>query len=200
MVYGTPTLSRRTWIFRTLAWVLVPALLLESSGCRMSWGTVDPQLVSQARLVAQEREEEYPFFDEPRPPPREHGERGSLGEVILGELLAIFPGVLVHGTGHYYAGDYKTARQLLRVGGFGYLLTAIGGGLVTGGYFLDEGDDLPGFAYSLYGTGGLIGVTGVFFFLTAWGYDLVDTPRAVRSGGRPPPRSEFVESLDLIGN
>jgi hypothetical protein len=177
---------------------LLSPLLLAMVGCQLQWGGVDPGAVSQARLALRSQEDKFPFFDEPELPAEEQEETGSVGEVILGELLAIFPGVLIHGMGHFYAGDTKTGGQLLRVGGTGYLLAGIGGGLFTGGYFLDHDTDQRGLAYSLYGTGGFIGGVGVLFILAAWGYDLIDTPRAVLSGGRPPPRSDFVDSLDVF--
>jgi hypothetical protein len=126
-------------------------------------------------------------------------DKAGFGEVFLGELIAIFPGAIVPGLGHYYAGDYRTSSQLRRVGGLGIVLTAVGGGLATGGYFLDQEEDVPnGYAYGLYGTGGTIGVLGLAYYFTGWIYDIVDTPRAVRSGGKPPPRSDFVESLDIF--
>jgi len=115
----------------------------------------------------------------------------------VGELLAIFPGILIHGAGHYYAGDYATAGKLFRIGEFGYLLTAVGAGAGVGAYYLDRNDQ-KGYAYSLYATGGVITLAGVTYVMTAWIYDLIDTPRAVRSGGEPPPRSEFVEALDIF--
>ena len=123
--------------------------------------------------------------------------RGA-GSVILGELLAIFPGILVQGVGHYYAGDYNTAARLFRVGETGYLLTAVGAGVGIGGYYLDRGNSSQGLAYSLYASGGLLVTIGVGYWLTAWFYDMIDTPRAVRSGGEPPPKSKFVEALDIF--
>jgi hypothetical protein len=75
-------------------------------------------------------------------------------------------------------------------------MMALGGGLAVGGAALE--DDVQGTAYVLYGAGGIAGVVGVSYFFSAWIYDLVDTPRAVRSGGRPPPRSTFLEALDVF--
>lgn len=129
----------------------------------------------------------------------------SVGHVIVGELLAFFPGVFVHGLGHYYAGDEQTFRRLNKLGQLGYLLTVIGGGLGVGGYFLDQddtevlGQDLTDpTAYSLYAAGGIAGGIGLGYFFTAWIYDMIDTPRAVSSGGRPPPRSKFIEALEIV--
>jgi hypothetical protein len=119
------------------------------------------------------------------------------GSVWVGELLAIFPGLLVHGMGHYYAGDHQTAKRLRHIGEFGYVLTAVGGGMGVGAYYLDQ-EDLNGFAYTLYGTGGVLVIAGITYIFTAWIYDMIDTPRAVRSGGEPPPRTPFIDSLDLF--
>jgi hypothetical protein len=104
--------------------------------------------------------------------------------VVVGELLAFFPGLFVHGLGHYYAGDHVTARKLRGMGEWGYLLTAVGGGILVGAYFLDQSSDdiLP---ISLYVAGGTVGAVGLGYFFTAWVGDMYDTPRAVQSGGKP---------------
>ncbi len=163
------------------------------AGCSVSGVRIDPLAVQKARALFQSEYERFPLEQEEKFKPEEK----STGSVILGELIAIFPGLLVHGLGHYYAGDYQTARRLRHVGEMGYVMTAVGAGVVTGGYYLGK-EDLHGFSYSLYGVGGTIGVAGVFYLLTAWFYDMIDTPRAVSTGGEPPPRSEFIESLDIF--
>ncbi len=133
------------------------------------------------------------------------GTEGSVGDVIVAELIAIFPGMFVHGLGHLYAGDDQTFGRLSNLGQLGYLLTVAGGGLLIGGYYLDEddtellGQDLTDpTAYSLYAAGGVAGGIGLAYFFTAWFYDMIDTPRAVMSGGRPPPRSKFIEALEIV--
>ena len=120
---------------------------------------------------------------------------GSLFDVVVAELIAIGPGMIVQGLGHRYAGDYKTAGQLMRVGGVGIGLSGLSFGLVAAGREISE--DWIGGAVSGAGYG--IGVIGVGYYLSAWFYDIYDTPRAVRSGGRSPPDSPFVDSLDFIG-
>jgi len=121
--------------------------------------------------------------------------------VLVAELLAIFPGLLWHGLGHQYAGDQKTARELRKAGQWGYLLTALGGGLAVGGYYLDKsGDGIEdNYALSLYIAGGAAGGAGSVLFLTVWFYDMIDTPRAVHSGGRPPRRTPFTRDLEEFG-
>lgn len=174
--------------------VLLAVLLPTVSGCGLPGGRIDLGAVLGARQALLQAPERLPLESEEHPAPEIPEPSGS---VILGELLAIFPGVLVHGIGHYYAGDYPTAGRLSRIGQFGYVLTAVGGGLGVGGYYLDQNDQ-KGFAYSLYATGGTVALAGICYLFTAWIYDMVDTPRAVLSGGAPPPRSPFVESLDIF--
>jgi hypothetical protein len=133
---------------------------------------------------------EEPERVEPEPPP----ERGS---VFVGTLLSIFPGIVWPGLGHTYAGDSRTGSQLRRVGEFGLVMTVVGGGVGVAAYYANEADQ-TGLSYGLYGTGATLALIGVTYWFTAWIYDMVDTPRAVRSGGRPPPRSRFIEGLDIF--
>lgn len=123
------------------------------------------------------------------------GRSGSVFDVVVAELIAIGPGMIVQGLGHRYAGDSQTAGQLMRVGGIGVGLSGLSVGLIAGGNEMSAdwiGDTISGAGYG-------IGVIGVGYYLSAWLYDIYDTPRAVRSGGRPPPGSPFVDSLDFIG-
>ena len=176
------------------AWLIGFLLAGLLCGCGLPSCRIDVSLVSDARAVLAQANERLPLEEEEHPVPEA---RKPSGSVIIGELLAIFPGLLVHGLGHYYAGDYPTAGKLFRIGEFGYVLTAAGGGLGYAGYQLDRNDQ-KSFAYTLYGTGGTIALAGVCYVFTAWFYDMIDTPRAVRTGGAPPPRSDFVEALDIF--
>lgn len=160
----------------------------------MPRGTIEISAVNDARNFLAQARERLPLEQDEHPVVEASEPSGS---VIVGELLAIFPGLLVHGIGHYYASDYATAGRLFRIGEFGYLLTAAGGGVGLGGYYLDRSNH-DGFAYSLYATGGTLALAGICYVFTAWIYDMVDTPRAVRTGGAPPPKSEFVEALDIF--
>ncbi|HVR75846.1 MAG TPA: hypothetical protein VMT52_16055 [Planctomycetota bacterium] len=183
-------------ILRSALFLLVGLLF----GCGLPTGLIRVSSVEMARLGLAQRVDDFGREVDPlaveldEPPPPEVRRRGS---VIVGELLAIFPGMFVHGLGHYYAGDYKTAARLFRIGEFGYLLTLVGGGAGVGAYYLER-EDQKGYAYSLYATGGTLAAVGLSYFFTAWIYDMIDTPRAVRSGGQPPPRSEFVEAMDIF--
>ncbi len=198
-----PTLKRRRYV-RCLLLACLGFASCGVSGCA-SFGP-DPSVEIDAGLVARARARlqadlSVPDFD--LPPEDEWDEtdrrrRGNIGEAILGEVIAIVPGLILPGLGHMYAGDRRTGSQLMRVGGTGIVLTALGGGVALGGYAIDQDDDLPsGLAYGLYGTGGLVGVIGLAYYLTAYIYDVADTPRAVLTG-RPPRRSPFVESLDMF--
>lgn len=172
------------------------------AGCHLYPDRVAPEFAFAAtRALYSEDHGWIEEFDEDIPAPRDDsaGAPGGAGEVILGELIAIFPGFFVQGLGHRYAGDYRTASQLGRVGQIGMLLTLLGGGIVTGGYFAEDADQTS-LGISLYASGGFIGAVGVTYWGTAWIYDIIDTPRAILSGGRPPPRSTFVESLDVFGD
>jgi hypothetical protein len=167
-------------------------------GCSQPFTPIDRSLAAEARLA---------LFQE-RPPPSEEEENLVPGagkekprkSVVVAELLAIFPGLFWHGLGHQYAGDDKTAKEIRNLGHWGYLLGAIGGGLVVGGYFLDRnsGSEWEPYAITLYVTGGITGGAGAGLFLAAWFYDMIDTPRAIRTGGQPPPSGPFTRDLHDI--
>jgi len=189
---------RRGIVLLLLAGFLLPL----STGC----GSLDPALgldeesVSRAHAAYRDRTslvsiQSSTDEDEDWPVDDGFGRRGSTLDVIIAELIAIGPGMIVQGLGHRYAGDYTTSNQLMRVGIVGVGVGALGAGLVAGGNEITE--DWVGSAVSGAGYG--ISVIGVGYYLSAWFYDIYDTPRAVRTGGRPPPDSPFVDSLDFLG-
>jgi hypothetical protein len=181
-----------------LRWVALLLPVTFAPGCTFYGGPLDLVAIQDAR-AGLDHFEKHPIRSPEKPKVEE--EEASTGSVILGELIAIFPGIFIHGLGHHYAGDYKTARRLSHIGQIGYLLTFVGGGLAVGGYYIDKGDDnnnYQGIVYSMYGAGGTIGVIGVGYFLVAWFYDMIDTPRAVESGGEPPRKSSMLDSMDLF--
>lgn len=100
--------------------------------------------------------------------PRGEGERpGSL----LGGAIAVGPGFLVHGLGHYYAGDTPTALTLL-------LSELAGIGLIIAGSVVDENTNGAG------PTGGLRNAlthTGVLLFFGSWVADIVGTFKGAES-------------------
>lgn len=96
--------------------------------------------------------------------------------VLVAELLAIFPGLLVHGLGHRYAGDPDTADELLLMEGYSLLTAGLGGTL----YAIGDHEDAD--AVRVAGWVGM-GVGGAGF-LGTWLYDLVYTPSAVEEHNR----------------
>lgn len=193
---------------RLLRALLLLVACLITTGCGLSQRRLDVEALSQLRgSLANMEDEATTYYEHEEPLIEEPQAKPGVGSVIVGEMLAIFPGFFIHGLGHYYAGDRRTSRQINRVGQFGYVMTALGGGVLIGGYALDQDDtEVLGSnlttptAYTLYAVGGVGAAIGVTYFFTAWIYDIIDTPRAVRSGGKPPPRSKFVESLDFFDN
>jgi len=165
-----------------------------ASGCALSHSTIDVSVVESALAGFQDYQERYPLEQPDRVEPAKPPERGS---VFIGELLAVFPGIFWPGLGHTYAGDHRTGARLRRVGEFGLIMTVVGGAAGVGAYYANE-NDLTGLSYGLYGTGGTLALIGVTYWMTAWIYDMIDTPRAVKSGGQPPPRSRFIEGLDIF--
>jgi hypothetical protein len=160
---------------------------------------LDPGLVREARLAFGATQ------GRAWAEPEQHVGSPGTGQAILGELLAIFPGVLVPGLGHYYAGDTRTAHLITRVGLFGEGLILVGGGTAVGGYYVfensDDWDDVgqASVGATLVILGGATAVAGLVPFLTAWWYDMIDTPRAVLSGGQPAPNPEVLLRMDVFG-
>src|ERR1041385_1110917 len=91
---------------------LVPAtllVLLLLASCAAPFDRIDRSLASEARLALfQERPPHGDDSEEENIEPYE-GKVVQTRSVILGELLAIFPGFFWHGLGHQYAGDARTA-------------------------------------------------------------------------------------------
>ncbi len=86
--------------------------------------------------------------------------------------IAIVPGAIVHGAGHLYAGDVRTARWLAlsEAAGYAAMFTSHARGA-------DRGDDTHGGAI-VYGVG-----AGLFF--GSWLYDILAAPTAVRARCAP---------------
>lgn len=79
------------------------------SGCTIGFETLDLALVERASTAFADRSSRHPLA--PNEEVVSSAPPGT-GSVILGELIAIFPGFIVKGLGHYYAGDAKTATKL----------------------------------------------------------------------------------------
>ena len=91
------------------------------------------------------------------------------------------PGVLLHGSGHWVAGEKRTAKRLLTWQGIGMALAAAGGVAIGVSGGADE--VMPGLVLLLPG-GGLV--------VLSWLADIYGTAGGARIGGRPaaPPRVE----------
>jgi hypothetical protein len=101
--------------------------------------------------------------------------------VLLGELIAIFPGFFVHGLGHRYAENDDTASELMYLELYSVLTMGLGGALLA------LGDSQDAEAVEIAGWVG-IGV-GAVPFLGTWVYDIVYTPSEIRRHNdriRPP--------------
>ena len=96
--------------------------------------------------------------------------------VLVGELLAIFPGFFVHGLGHRYAGNVERADEILLMEAFSVLTLGLGGGLVA----IGESEDAE--AVEIAGWVGI--AVGAIPFLGTWVYDIVYTPAEVREHNR----------------
>ncbi len=103
--------------------------------------------------------------------PRCPGDEPSRKSPVVGELLAIFPGILVHGMGHRYAGNSEKADEILAMEAYSLFPIALGGTLWA------IGEDQDADAIRIAGWVGM-GV-GAVPFLGTWVYDLVYTPSEV---------------------
>lgn len=92
------------------------------------------------------------------------GEEEPAGS-LLGGAIAIGPGFLLHGLGHYYAGDGRTALTLLAA-------EAVGIALVVIGAILDESTNGAG---STGGARNALFHTGALLFLGSWAADIIGT-------------------------
>jgi multisubunit Na+/H+ antiporter MnhB subunit len=100
---------------------------------------------------------------------------GKLKDPGKALIYALLPGLVVHGAGHFYAGD-RTAGWAL-VGGevFGLCLIA---------YALGVRSDHEPPASDMNDQAGTIGVFGTAFFVGTWIYDVIGAPLAVQRENR----------------
>lgn len=89
---------------------------------------------------------------------------------LVGELIAVVPGVYIHGLGHLYAADYKGALILGGVELAGIGLMALGGGITVGDRARSERETTAQSAAIL---------GGAVLFFGSWLWDVVYTPRQV---------------------
>ncbi len=93
--------------------------------------------------------------------------------------MAIFysfvPGIIVHGSGHFYAGHARTGARLLGA-------EAAGGVLIYGSIVLTMADSQTG--------AGLAALAGVTLFVGSWVYDVVRSPLVVQQTEQRAPRKQ----------
>ncbi len=99
-------------------------------------------------------------------------EEFSPKSVVLGELIAIFPGIIWHGLGHRYAGDDKKAQEIEMMEAYSLVAGGIGTGLIFAGR---SNENLTGLEYTGYTVGGIGGLG----FIGTWIYDIIYTPSAI---------------------
>jgi len=90
-------------------------------------------------------------------------------------FYAVVPGFLVHGAGHFYAGEKTTGWMLVagEVLSLGMMTYAVGAGFAEamGGSDSSNDDDM-------------IGIAGAILFISTWVYDLAGSPVAVQKRNR----------------
>jgi hypothetical protein len=107
-------------------------------------------------LVAPSRVAAEPAAAEPKPEPPSTGDRA------LATGAAVVPGVLVHGSGHFVAGESQTARRLLVAEGVGLGMILAGGSVLA----------LTGASRYLAGPAAGIAVGGFSLFLGSFAADV----------------------------
>ena len=91
--------------------------------------------------------------------------------VLVGELLAIFPGFFVHGLGHRYAENDDVADELLYMEVYSVLTVGLGAAL----WGLGEAEDADALRIA-----GYVGMgVGAVPFLGTWIYDIAFTPSEI---------------------
>jgi hypothetical protein len=116
--------------------------------------------------------------------------------VVLGEALAIFPGVVIHGIGHRYAGDAETGGDLLEKEWKSLVYPVIwpflGAATLTS----------PENAALMETFDEATGITLIFpgLFVGTWIYDLIETPGRIVEHNRMVDRMwEVKKALDEAG-
>lgn len=86
-------------------------------------------------------------------------------------FLALVPGFIIHGLGHYYAGYPRTGNVLLITEGSSFVFFFLAFGLA-----LDDSDSID--------TAGVLAVGAFFGFLGSWAYDIIGAPLVIRKNNK----------------
>lgn len=87
-------------------------------------------------------------------------------------FLSVIPGILVHGSGHFYAGKTKIGYWLLGAEAAGIGIMFLG---AMGGYAASESGDTGAGENADF-----LALAGLLLFVGSWVYDVVDSPIAVQ--------------------
>lgn len=143
-----------------MRWLVVFALVSGQASAQEAQRAEEEVRAPAQGRVAQAMSEGY----EPRP---EDEPAGS----VAGGLLAVFPGVLVHGTGHWYVGDTPTAARLLIAELAGVVLVV--GSELLGAATNDSGE--------LGAPRRLLTYAGGLLFFGSWAADIVGSFKGATS-------------------
>ncbi|MGB8657848.1 MAG: P13 family porin [Candidatus Zixiibacteriota bacterium] len=113
---------------------------------------------------------------------KESADSLKLKDPRMAVFYAVIPGIIVHGSGHFYAGKTKTGAALLGselVGGALAFVGAVGKGMSE----MDGGQ-------STWEAGDVLMVTGTILFVGSWLYDLIGAPLALQKRNEELRRKE----------
>lgn len=83
----------------------------------------------------------------------------------MAAFYSVIPGVLVHGSGHFYAGDARMGARLLGA-------EAAGGLLISGSVVLTMAGAQTAAGFAV--------LSGAILFVGSWAYDVIGAPLAVQ--------------------
>ncbi|MCZ6603159.1 MAG: hypothetical protein O6952_09140, partial [Planctomycetota bacterium] len=113
--------------------------------------------------------------------------------VILGETLAIFPGIIFHGIGHHYAGDHEGGSDLMGKEWKSLAYPIAWPFLAAASLASPENASLAATLDEATG----ITMAAPIYFLGTWIYDILNTPALIRAHNRMVDRMwEVKEVMD----
>lgn len=104
-------------------------------------------------------------------------------EPVVAFAVALIPGSVVHGLGHYYAGDPETGKTLLVTEGVSLVLVLVGGAILSS-------PDLFGGCSSDCVIGAISLSAGTIGFVGSWVYDVIGSPFAAQRYNRKLEKTE----------